>query len=66
MISSTEFIELIVNALPKDSQREENILREALQRLVNMAQLEQAQAIENDFDKVDNMMRAYRRSANGG
>lgn len=64
MISSAEFIDLIVGALPPDaSQREQDILREALQRLVNVVQLEQVQAIQTDFDTVDNLMSSYRRSA---
>lgn len=65
MISSAEFIELIVGALPTDAgQRDESILREALQRLVKVARLEQLQAIENDFDAIDNLINLYRRPEN--
>jgi hypothetical protein len=66
MISSKEFIELIVAALPANaSQREESILREALQRLVRVGQREQLQAIQDDFDTVDTLMSISRRSADG-
>lgn len=55
--TSEEIIDLFISSLPADaSDNDAQILREALQRLVKVAQFEQAQAIQKDFEAIERIV----------
>lgn len=57
MLTSQEMIDLLISALPADAtDNDAYILREALKRLVRVAQYEQLQALQEDFDTVDHAL----------
>jgi hypothetical protein len=53
MYTTEEMIEMLVSALPADAEsRDVQVFRSALQRLVNVACVEQVQRIQEDLDTV--------------